>query len=313
VAELAVRTQGLTRSFGERQALAGVDLEVQAGELFALLGPNGGGKSTLFRILSTLLQPSSGEARVFGLDVQREPARVRERIGVVFQAPSLDKKLTVDENLRCQGHLYGLRGSELRQRSDELLGRFGLLDRRRDLVATLSGGLARRVEIAKGMLHRPGLLLLDEPSTGLDPGARRDLERQLASVRDQDGTTVLLTTHILDEAEDCDRVAILDRGRCIALGTPAALSAELGGEAVSIAAKDAASLGPRLAAELGVTPRVVDGALHFEAKDAHALALDAARRFGDEITSVKVGRPTLEDVFLARTGHAFEPEGEARS
>ncbi len=209
--DAAVVTESLTRSFGDRRALDGVDLEVPGGVLFGLLGPNGGGKSTLFRILSTLLPPTSGSASVFEHDVERDAARVRESIGVVFQAPSVDKKLTVRENLLHQGHLYGLAGASVKTRIDDLLVRFGLSDRASDKVGDLSGGLARRVEVAKGMIHKPRLLLLDEPSTGLDPAARRELAEQLADVRDNDGTTILLTTHILEEADECLHAFLRER------------------------------------------------------------------------------------------------------
>ena len=207
----AVSVEGLTHRYGDREALRGVSFAVPPGEIFGLLGPNGGGKTTLFRILSTALVPTSGQARIFGQDVIAQPALVRQQIGIVFQSPSLDKKLTAAENLRHHGHLYGLRGRVLRARTDEMLARVGLSDRAGDRVERLSGGLQRRVELAKGLLPQPRMLLMDEPSTGLDPGARRDLWDYLTQLRDRDGLTILLTTHLMDEADRCDRVAILDR------------------------------------------------------------------------------------------------------
>jgi len=231
----------LTHRYGERVALDCVSLQVAPGEIFGLLGPNGGGKTTLFRILSTLVRPTSGGGTIFGLDLLRESAAIRGRIGVVFQAPSLDKKLRVRENLEHQGHLYGLSGSALRERIDLLLLEFNLRDRAHDLVETLSGGLQRRVEIAKSLLHRPELLLLDEPSTGLDPGARIDLWQTLYRPRDQQNVTVLLTTHLMEEAERCDRIAIIDHGRIVALNSPESLRAEVGGEIISARTKDATS------------------------------------------------------------------------
>src|SRR5882672_8865134 len=255
VALLAVET--LTHRYGERVALNKVSFEVPKGEIFGLLGPNGGGKTTLFRILSTLVRPTSGSASILGLDLLRDTAALRSRIGVVFQAPSLDKKLRVRENLAHQGHLYGLAGSALRGRIDHLLIEFNLRDRAHDLVETLSGGLQRRVEIAKSLLHRPELLLLDEPSTGLDPGARIDLWQTLYRLRDQQDVTILLTTHLMEEAARCDRVAILDRGRIVASGTPEALRAEIGGEVVSARTKDATSLGERIATTLDVEVSVL--------------------------------------------------------
>ncbi|HUR38220.1 MAG TPA: ABC transporter ATP-binding protein, partial [Planctomycetota bacterium] len=234
---MSVEIDGLTHRYGERLALDGVSFSVRKGEVFGLLGPNGGGKTTLFKILSTALRPTSGSARIEGVDVRDDA--VRRRIGVVFQAPGLDQKLTVAENLLHQGHLYGLRGAALRRRIDEELGRFKLSDRARDRVEKLSGGLQRRVELAKALLHQPEILLLDEPSTGLDPGARRDLWDALRSLK---GVTVLLTTHLLEEAERCDRLAILHKGKLVALGAPLDLRGEIGGDVVTIRAKDAEAL-----------------------------------------------------------------------
>lgn len=301
----AVRTRALTRVFGERKALDGVDIEVGAGEIFGLLGPNGGGKSTLFRVLSTLLPPTAGEAAVFGHDVVREPDAVRASIGVVFQSPSLDKKLQVVENLRHQGHLYGLAGGALDSRIDELLGRFNLRERAKDVAGELSGGLARRVEIAKGMLHRPRLVLLDEPSTGLDPKARRELWDQLVDVRDKDGATCLLTTHILEEADGCDRIAILDEGKRIALGSPRELKAEIDGDVVTLEGEDLSTLGTEIGQHFSVQPKVLGGQLRFEVPDGHAIAVELKQRFGTRIDTLTIGRPSLEDVFLQRTGHEY--------
>jgi len=207
--------------------LSKVSFEVRSGEIFVFLGPNGGGKSTLFRLLSTLLPLQSGECEILGFSLRKQIAEIRERIGVVFQSPSVDRKLTVNENLLHQGHLYGLRGAELNQRRTAMLERFKLTDRVRDRVETLSGGLRRRVELAKGLLHRPRLLLLDEPSTGLDPAARSDMWGYLRELRDQEGVTVVLTTHLLEEADKADRIAILDRGQLVALDSPDALRSTL--------------------------------------------------------------------------------------
>jgi len=196
-----ILAENLSHRYGSRLALSNVNFEVKAGEIFGLLGPNGGGKSTLFRILSTMMVPTDGRAEVAGHDVAREPAAVRRSIGVVFQTQSLDKALTVEENLRAQGHLHGLSGAPLRGRMQQVMERLGLADRRNDIVETLSGGLKRRVEIAKGLLHRPVVLLMDEASTGLDPGARRELWQYVEELRSREGVTILLTTHILDEAD----------------------------------------------------------------------------------------------------------------
>src|SRR4030095_1309556 len=203
-----------------RDALRNVSFNVHQGEIFGLLGPNGGGKTTLFKILSTLLKPSSGSARIGGLDTRTESHEIRKHLGIAFQFPRLDKKLTAEENLRHQGHLYGIRGKTLTDRMKEMLRWVNLEDRSRDLVETLSGGMCRRVELAKALLPRPRVLLLDEPSTGLDPGARRDLWAQLKLLRDERNVTVLLSTHLTEEAADCDRLVLLHEGEGGAVGAP---------------------------------------------------------------------------------------------
>jgi ABC-2 type transport system ATP-binding protein len=207
----AVQVENVVFRYGARTALAGVTFEVGRGEIFGLLGPNGGGKTTLFRILSTLLEPAEGRALIFGHDVAKEPLEARRRIGVVFQNQSLDRRLSVEENLVCQGRLYGLKGAELKSRIEDAMLRTGVADRRADSVESLSGGLRRRVELAKCLLHRPQLLLLDEPSTGVDPAVRLDFWNYLRRLREEQGVTVLLTTHLLEEADKCDRLAILDQ------------------------------------------------------------------------------------------------------
>jgi ABC-2 type transport system ATP-binding protein len=300
--DLAVEVASLRHRYGSREALAGVSFSVSRGEVFGLLGPNGGGKTTLFKILSTLLTPSSGSVRVFGHHLENEPDAVRRHLGVVFQQPSLDPKLTVMENLRHHGHLYGVRSTTFRDRAREILDRMGLTDRARDLVETLSGGLQRRTELAKALMHRPDLLLLDEPSTGLDPGARRDFTAYLTRLRDHDGVTVLLTTHILDEAEHCDRVGILHRGSLVALGTPGELKARLGGDVVVVQAVDPPALQVKLRERLGCEPLLVDGVLRVELPRGHEFVREVVEAFPGEVQSVTFGRPTLEDVFVHLTG-----------
>ncbi|HXT58252.1 MAG TPA: ABC transporter ATP-binding protein [Pirellulales bacterium] len=309
-ASAAISVSRLVHRYGERTALAGLDLQVDRGEVFALLGPNGGGKTTLFRLLSTLIPLQQGEIRVLGYDVARQTAAVRERIGVVFQAPSLDKKLTVAENLRHQGHLYGMSGGALRSRQEEMLARLGLADRRRELVETLSGGMRRRVELAKGMLHSPQLLLLDEPSTGLDPGARSDLWDYLRQVRERDGVTVVLTTHLLEEAEKADRLAILNAGSLVALDTPEALRASVGGDSLTIETDEPESLAAAIHARFEYAAAVVDGSVRLERHDAPQLVARLLEAFPGRIHSITLGKPTLEDVFIARTGHRFWRERE---
>jgi ABC-2 type transport system ATP-binding protein len=305
----AVDVASLRHMYGSREALAGISFSVSRGEIFGLLGPNGSGKSTLFKILSTLLPPSGGTVRVFGHGVANEPDAVRRHLGVVFQHPSLDPKLTVKENLRHHGHLYGVRGTVFRDRVRAVLDRMGLTDRARDRVETLSGGLQRRTELAKALIHQPDLLLLDEPSTGLDPGARRDFTEYLARLRDHDGVTVLLTTHILDEAERCDRVGILHRGRLVALGSPAELKARLGGDVVVIQTAHPSELQGKLRERFGCTPLLVDGVLRVERPRGHEFVREVVEAFPGEVQSVTSGRPTLEDVFVSLTGQRLWGEG----
>ena len=278
---------------------------MRRGEIFGLLGPNGGGKTTLFRIISTLLAPSRGRARIAGHDVVAEPDAVRRRIGVVFQSPSLDGKLTVRENMRHQGHLYGLHGASLESRIDEMLGRVRMRDRERTRVEQLSGGLKRRVDLAKGLMHRPDLVLLDEPTTGLDPAARLDLWSYVLDARERDGLSVLITTHLMEDADRCDRLLIIDRGRIVALDTPERLRAGLGRELVElrvdsdpagvlatlrsrgIARDDAFAVGTSLTVPL-------NGHTSSEAIAAiQELGLAAA---------VSARQPTLDDVYLRLTG-----------
>jgi ABC-2 type transport system ATP-binding protein len=309
-----VEVEALTHRYGDREALGGVSFDVARGELFGLLGPNGGGKTTLLHVLATLVRPTSGTARVAGVDVVRDPASVRRRFGMVFQSPSLDPYLTTRENLRHHGHLYGLRGRPLSVRIDDSLGRLGVLDRARDLVKTLSGGLRRRVELAKGLLHRPEVLLLDEPTVGLDPGARRDLWEHLATMRQLNGVTVVVTTHLMEEAEACDRVAILDRGRLVALGSPAELEGGIRGEVIALEAADPMPLANAIRDRFGVEPTVLDRVVRIESPDGAAFVPRLAEAFPGQIRSITVGKPTLEDVFVQRTGHRFwdAPSADSR-
>jgi len=306
----AIQISGVEHRYGDRTALAGVDLNVQPEAIFGLLGPNGGGKTTLFRLLSTLLPIQRGSIRICDRDVSTEPDAVRRLLGVTFQSPSLDRKLTVIENLRHQGHLYGLRGSDLESRITVALGRFGVADRSRQIVQTLSGGLQRRVEIAKGLLHDPRVLLLDEPSTGLDPGARQEMWGHLEALRRETGVAILVTTHLMDEAERCDALAIIDRGKIVAEGVPHELRSSIGGDCLTIRSREPQSLADKLKSEFGLEVLPLGDLLRIEREQGHLLVGELMERFGSEIQSISLGKPTLEDVFLARTGHRFEG-GEA--
>lgn len=305
MADAIVRVEDLTHRYNERVALDRVSFDVFSGEVFGLLGPNGGGKSTLFRILSTQLAATSGEARIFGFDVARAGYEVRRRIGVVFQSQSVDGKLTVAENLRHQGHLYGMRGASLKARIDEMLAQFGLAERAVDRAEKLSGGLRRRVEIAKAMLHRPLLLLLDEPTTGLDIGARHDLWKYLQNLRAYEGVTIMLTTHTMEEAESCERVLLLDEGKAIALETPAALKAQIGGDVVTAQAREPVKLQAKIHARFGGAPTVVGDTVRIERERGHEFITELIEAFPGEIDAVTLSKPTLEDVFIQRTGHQF--------
>jgi ABC-2 type transport system ATP-binding protein len=301
-----ILVQNLTHRYGDRLALSSVGFEVRKAEIFGLLGPNGGGKSTLFRILATMMAPTEGSAAIAGSDVVRDPGAVRRQVGVVFQTQSLDKALTVEENLRAQGHLHGLSGATLTERMDYAMERLGLSDRRRDLVDTLSGGLRRRVEIAKALLHRPRVLLMDEASTGLDPAARRDLVRHVESLREREGVTILLTTHILEEADRCDRLVLLHQGKIVAQGSPTELRSRIGGDVVVLETEDTQALIGGIERRFGLRPVAADGRVRVEIENGHRFIAEVVEAFPGAIVSVGLHKPTLEDVFVRETGAAIE-------
>jgi ABC-2 type transport system ATP-binding protein len=308
-----ISVRDLVHRYDGRAALNGVSFEVLPAELFGLLGPNGSGKTTLFRILSTLMVPFGGRAVILGHDAAQEPNQLRREIGVVFQAQSIDLKLTATENLRHQGHLYGLHGAPLKSRIREMLARVGLEDRAREKAETFSGGMQRRLELAKGLLHHPSVLLLDEPTTGLDPGARRDLWEYLRTLRDQERVTVIVTTHLMEEAERCDRLAILNEGKLVALGTPAELKREIGGDVISLDTQNADDLAPRIRARFHVDAQVLEGKVRLERENGHRFITDVVEAFPGEIQAISVSKPTLEDVFIHRTGHKFWTDQELRT
>ncbi len=301
----AVDVAGLSHSYGSRTALDSVGFQVARGEFFGVLGPNGGGKTTLFRILATLFPPASGTARILGLDIRGDSAALRRRLGVVFQSPALDAQLTVAENLRHQGRLHGFSGRNLGERIEGAVERFGLGDRRKDLVRNLSGGLKRRVELARALLTDPEVLLLDEPTTGLDPVARREFWSYLTELRRNAGLTILLTTHLLDEADPCDRVGILDRGKLVALDRPDAIKSGVGGDVVSVTGNDPDRLLADIRTRFGADARLVDGVVRIEREKGHAFVPELVEAFSGRILSVTVARPTLEDAFIRLTGRGF--------
>lgn len=305
-----IAIQEIVHRYDGRTALNGVSFDVHPAELFGLLGPNGSGKTTLFRILSTLMIPTAGRALIMGHNAARDPNGLRRQIGVVFQAQSIDLKLSAYENLRHQGHLYGMHGSTLKARIAEMLERVALADRAHDRAETFSGGMQRRLELAKGLLHHPSVLLLDEPTTGLDPGARRDLWQYLRILRDEERVSILLTTHLMEEAEGCDRLAIMNQGKLVALGTPADLRHEIGGDVIVLDAHHAEALARNIEARFRITTQVVGGKVRMERENGHRFITDVVEAFPGEIEAVSVSKPTLEDVFIHRTGHRFWTEAQ---
>ncbi len=302
-----VGIEHLSFGYGPRVAINDLSLTVGAGEIFGFLGPNGSGKTTLFRILSTLVAPPVGTVRLFGLDPATRANDIRPRLGVVFQSPSLDKQLTADENLRHHGHLYGLSGPALEEQITVQLRRMNLLDRRGERVEGFSGGMRRRVELAKGLLNRPDILLLDEPSTGLDPAARIELWDALQTVQSA-GVTILLTTHLMDEADKCGRLAILMQGKLIACDTPSQLKSQIGGDVITIRTNTPAEVSAQLRSRLNLITKPVDHSLQIESANGYEMVPKIIAETGSLVEAISVGRPTLEDVFVKATGERFRIE-----
>ena len=289
-----------------RPALSSINLTVHEGEIFGILGPNGSGKTTLFRILATLLTPTSGKARILGMDVAAASHSVRGSIGVVFQKHSLDQKLTVFENLVCYGHLYAMRGRHLKKQAEEVLARFDLADRTAERVETLSEGLKRRVELAKAFLHRPRVLILDEPTVGLDPRARLEFWKWLDAIHLSESVTILVTTHLMDEAEKCCQLAFLNRGELVAMGSPSALKELVRGDVITIRTRDADSLYTAIQRKLDVPVSVLGSMLRIECQDGHEWIPRLVESFPGQIDEISLARPTLEDVFIHVTGAGFD-------
>ena len=308
MAETAIAAEQLVKRYGEIEAVRGIDLSVMRGEIFGFLGPNGAGKSTTISMLCTLLRPTSGQAAVAGFDIVRDPDSVRTRIGLVFQDPALDEQLTAKENLEFHAFLYDVPRAIRKQRIDEVLSMVELADRARSKVSTFSGGMKRRLEISRGILHSPEVLFLDEPTRGLDPQTRSHIWDYLRELRRREGITIFMTTHYMDEAEVCDRIAIIDMGRIVALGTPDELKARVGGDVITIATADNAASAAELASKFGLTPTVDNGTLRIEVSDGAAVIPRLVRDLSAQVTAVTLRRPSLDDVFLKLTGRAIREE-----
>ena len=298
----AVEIVGLTKVYGTFAAVAGIDLEVETGETFGFLGPNGAGKSTTINMLCTLATPTSGEARVAGYDVVSERDDVRRHIGLVFQDVTLDGYLTAEQNLRLHAELYGVPRSVIDARMRLVLDMVGLWDRRKSKVNDYSGGMKRRLEIARGLLHSPRVLFLDEPTVGLDPQTRSSIWSYIRQLRESEGTTIFMTTHYMDEAEYCDRIAIMDQGHIVALDTPEALKESVGEDRIQIDTDDDERAARELADEFGVDARVVEGLLTFSVQQGEEFVPRLFAELDVTIRSVNVARPTLDDVFMRYTG-----------
>ncbi len=305
----AIEVQGLAKRYGETEAVRGIDFSVGAGEIFGFLGPNGAGKTTTIKILCTLLQASSGTARLAGIDVSASPGEVRRKIGVIFQDPSLDDRLTAFENLMLHAVAYRVPRAERVARIDEALQFVDLHDRRGDLTRTFSGGMKRRLEIARGLVHRPDVLFLDEPTTGLDPQTRARTWEVLRGLRQTYGTTLFLTTHYMDEAENCDRIAVIDHGKIVALDTPAALKQGVGKDMVSARSAEPETLARLLRDKYGIESVPAEGGLTFLVAEGDAFIVELLTKDRPPLQGISVRRPTLDDVFLSLTGRQIRVEG----
>ncbi len=303
----------LVRKFGKLVAVNDVSFDVQEGEIFGFLGPNGAGKTTAISILCTLLRPTSGKASVNGFDAVREQSKVRESIGLVFQDPSLDIQLTAIENLKFHAWIYNVPASVREERMEKMLKVVELWDRRNDIVKTFSGGMKRRLELARGLLHHPRVLFLDEPTLGLDPQTRNRLWEFILDLRQKEGITLFLTTHYMDEAENTDRIAIIDHGKIVALDTPDDLKRMVGGDIISLKTSDDQKAADEIRLRYGIETKSEDGGLSFQVQNGESFIPELFREFSTNILSIDLRRPTLDDVFLKQTGHELRDEtGEAK-
>jgi ABC-2 type transport system ATP-binding protein len=314
--EPVVQVQDLVKQYGRGKsaftAVKGVSFSVQPGEVFGFLGPNGAGKTTTISVLCTLLKPTAGTARIAGYDVVSQANDVRRSIGLIFQDPTLDNQLTAQENLDFHAFAYDVPSHEARERGETLLKLLDLWDRRHDQTKMYSGGMKRRLEIVRGLLHRPSVLFLDEPTQGLDPQTRSLIWQYLLGLRDSDGVTLFMTTHYMDEAEYCDRIAIIDHGQIVAVDTPARLKAMVGGDVVVLRTSDNARAARDIEERWGRTAAVSGGELRLEVERGDEFVPEVVRSIAPRVESISVNRPTLDDVFMKLTGRAIR-EQEAGS
>ncbi|HET9094459.1 MAG TPA: ATP-binding cassette domain-containing protein [Solirubrobacteraceae bacterium] len=309
-AEPAISVSHLTKRFGDFDAVKGVSFEVGAAEVFGFLGPNGAGKSTTINMLCTLLKPTSGQARVAGHDVVTERDDVRRNIGLVFQDPTLDGYLTAEQNLKLHAELYGVPGNLVQPRMEQVLRMVGLLDRRDGQVMTFSGGMRRRLEIARGLMHSPRVLFLDEPTIGLDPQTRRSIWTYIRELQEREEITIFMTTHYMDEAEWCDRIAIMDKGEIVALDTPETLKAGVGADRVTLQTDDDPAAIEALRDHFGIEARIAEGAVTFGVPGGEQFVPRLFAELAVAIRSVSVSRPTLDDVFMSFTGSTIRDAEE---
>ena len=298
----AVSVKGLAKRYGEIEAVREIDFEVARSEVFGFLGPNGAGKSTTINMLCTLVKPTGGSALVAGHDVVAERDAVRRNIGLVFQDTTLDGYLTAEQNLRLHAELYGVPREVVAPRLQQVMEMVGLWERRKSLVGTFSGGMKRRLEIARGLLHSPRVLFLDEPTVGLDPQTRSSIWSYISELKQREDITIFLTTHYMDEAEYCDRIAIMDQGRIIVLDSPAALKASVGKDRVQIQTPDAPAAIAALRERFDIEARLAEGAVTFGVPDGEQFVPRLFAELGLTIQAVSVSRPSLDDVFMSYTG-----------
>ncbi|MBZ4655153.1 MAG: daunorubicin resistance abc transporter ATP-binding subunit [Peptococcaceae bacterium] len=303
-----IEVRELVKEFSGVKAVNGISFEVSRGEIFGFLGPNGAGKSTTMKILATLLKPTSGYAVLNGLDIRANPQGVRQSIGMVFQETTLDEKLTARENLMFHGLLYNIPGKALRERMTKVLGMVELTERQDSLVRTFSGGMKRRLEIARGLIHYPKVLFLDEPTVGLDPQTRSHIWEYIHELRKQEGLTIFLTTHYMDEAENCDRIAIIDHGQIVALDTPAGLKAQVGGDLIRMVVKDKHRIKELLQKEFSLSAREFAEELQLETGKGEEFIPVLISKLPGQIQAISLHKPTLDDVFLKLTGREIREE-----